>query len=204
MYHSAIFSQVSKGSLLFGGDLSFFIQEQKILSGTSGKNSGFNFSPLIGIATRNNIIHGGYLQIGYSKSSNIVSSTETKANNTGVGYFIRKYSIIKNNFSGFLQGNAGVGYITNNFEFQTTTNKSKQTTIGINISPGISYKVSQKLHLETGLRNIASISYQVTKNLFANPGVNDVLRSTQFSVSSSLNNFSTNLFLGFRLLIDRK
>lgn len=204
MFHSGIFSQVSKGSLLLGGDLSLFTQEQKTASGTASKNNGFSFSPLIGIATRTDIIQGGYLQIGYSKSTNNISSAVTKNDNIGVGYFFRKYSVIKNNFSGFIQGNAGVGFSTSSFEFQTTMNKSKQTSLGINISPGLSYKVSRKLHLESGLRNIANISYLVTKNLIANPGVNDVVRSTQVSISSSLNNFSTNLYFGFRLLLDRK
>lgn len=204
MLHLASFTQVSKGSLLLGGDLSIFIQEQKTLSGTANKNDGFSFSPLIGVATRQDIIQGGYLQIGSSKSTNNFSSAKTKTNNTGVGYFIRKYSIIKNNFSGFIQGNAGIGYSTSSFEIQTAINKSKQTSVGINVSPGLSYKVSQKLHLEAGLKNIASVSYQVTKNLIDNPGINDVLRSTQVSLSSSLNNFSTNLYFGFRLLLDRK
>lgn len=204
MLHSVSFTQVSKSSLLLGGDLSIFIQEQKTSSGTANKNNGFSFSPLIGVATRQDIIQGGYLQIGSSKSTNNFSTAKTKTNNTGVGYFIRKYSSIKKIFSGFIQGNAGVGYSTSSFEIQTTKNKSKQTTIGINVSPGLSYKVSQKLHLEAGLKNITSISYQVTKNLIDNPGINDVLRSTQISISSSLNNFSTNLYFGFRLLLDRK
>ncbi len=203
-FHSTIFSQVSSGSLLLGGDFSFFVQEQKTASGTSGKNNGFNFSPLIGVATRTNIIQGGYLRIGSSKNTNSVSTAVTKTNITGAGYFIRKYGVIKNNFSGFIQGNAGVGYSTNSFEFQNTLNKSKQTSVGINISPGLSYKVSQKLQLEAGLNNIANISYQVTKNLITNPGVNDVVRSTQVSVSSSLNNFSSNLYFGFRLLLAKK
>lgn len=198
------FGQITKGSVLLGGDLSIFIQEQKTASGTASKNNGFNFSPLIGVATRQDIIQGGYLQIGSSKVTNNISTAVTKNNSTGIGYFIRKYSLIKNNFSGFIQGNAGVGYSTSSFEIQNNRNKSKQTSVGINVSPGLSYKVSQKLHLESGLRNIASISYQVTKNLIDNPGVNDVLRSTQLSVSSSLNNFSSNLFFGFRLILAKK
>jgi hypothetical protein len=204
MINMLSFGQISKGSVLLGGDFSTFIQEQKTSSGNANKNNGFSFSPLIGVATRQNIIQGGYLRIGSTKSTNNFSSAVTKTTNTGVGYFIRKYGIIKNNFSGFIQGNAGVGYSTNSFELQNSVNKSRQTSIGINVSPGLSYKISQKLHLESGLNNIANISYQVTKNLFANPGINDVLRSTQVSISSSLNNFSTNLYFGFRLLLDKK
>lgn len=200
---SATSAQISKGALLLGGDLSAYTQKQEVVSGTEYKSNGFMFSPLIGVATKNNLVQGGYLQIGSSKIENNASPGKTKNNNLGVGYFIRKYGLIKNNFYGFIQGNAGVGFYKNSYKAPGSEGNYKQTTGGINVSPGLSLKVSKKLHIESGLREIASISYQVNKNSSTTATSSDVLKASQFSVSSSLNNFTSNLYFGFRLLLGK-
>ncbi len=201
---SNTFAQVTKGSLLLGGDLSAYTQKQEIVSGTEYKSNGFLFSPLIGVATKNNLVQGGYLQIGFTSIENTANPGKSKTSNFGFGYFIRRYAVIKNNFYGFIQGNAGAGYYKNSYENTGSVSEYKQTTIGVNASPGLSLKVSKKLHLETGLREVASIGYQVNKNISTNPSNSDVLKSSQIYMSSSLNNFSTNLYFGFRLLLDKK
>ena len=204
IFSSNSFAQISKGAILLGGDLSGYIQKQEIVSGTEYKNKGFMFSPLIGIATKKNLVQGGYLQIGASNIENNNNPVDSKTNNLGAGYFIRKYSVIKNNFYGFIQGNAGVGYFKNSQEGNGNKSEYKQTNISVNISPGLSLKVSKKLHLETGLREVASINYQVNKAISTTQTSNDVLKASQVSISSSLNNFTSNLYFGFRLLLDKK
>jgi len=197
-------AQVSKDAILLGGDLSGYTQNQEAVSGIEYKNNSIVFSPLIGFATRQNLVQGGYLQIGITKIENTYNLGKTKTNNFGGGYFIRKYSVIKNNFYGFLQGNAGFSYYKNYYEDSTRNLEYKQTSIGIDLSPGLSFKVSKKLHLEAGLRQLASLNYQISKNNSSSPSNNDILSSKQLSFYSSLNNFTSNLYFGFRLLLDKK
>ncbi len=204
IFTGSLDAQIAKGSVLLGGDLSGYIQKQEVVSGTEYKSKGIFFSPLIGIATRANIVQGGYLQIGFSNIENNTTPGKSKTSNLGVGYFIRRYAVIKNNFYGFIQGNAGVGYYENNYKVTGSKSEYRQTTVGVNASPGLSLKISKKLHIESGLREVVSISYQVNKNVSTSATNNDILRSSQFSISSSLNNFTSNLYFGFRLLLSKK
>lgn len=198
-------AQISKGSLLLGGDFSLFTEKQK--QGIQENNTnGVNFSPLIGTAVKNNLIKGVYMQLGYRNNENINSQfvNKTKNSNYGAGIFLRKYSSIKNNFYGFLQGNLGFSYSKNKNENSTSFYEGKQTSVGVNMSPGLSYKVSKKLHIEAGLREIASMGYSVTKNRNVVSTTSSDSKTNSFSVSTSLNNFSSNIYFGFRLLLSGK
>jgi hypothetical protein len=198
-------AQISKGSLLLGGDFSAFTQTQK-QNLQKNNNNGVYFSPLIGKAVKNNLIKGVYLQLGYRTNENISNqlSNKTKNSDYGAGIFIRKYSGINNNFYGFLQGNLGFSYNKNKNESATTLNENKQRFVGVNLSPGLSYKVSGKLHLEAGLREIASLGYSVMKSRNVVSTTSSDSKTNSFSVSTSLNNFSSNLYFGFRLLLAGK
>ena len=66
------------------------------------------------------------------------------------------------------------------------------------------YKISKKLHLESSLRELVSLGYSTQTN-FSN--VSGAMNSSKFNrvyFSSSLNSFSSNLSLGFRLLIEKR
>lgn len=197
-------SQLSKGTQLFGGDLWGFYQRLELNSGAEYANKGFFISPMFGVATRQNFIQGAYVQIGFTDYQINSNSGQQNSNNLGVGYFLRKYSVIKNNFYGFLQVNGGVVHQRTTYEYPGSENSYRQTVIGVDLSPGLSYKLSKKLHLETGLRQIASISYQVSKNISINQNITETGRSKQVSIASSLDNFSSNLFFGFRLLLEKR
>ena len=196
-------AQISKGAILLGGDLSGYFQNQETVSGVDNKSKGFMFSPLIGIATRQNLVQGGFLQIGFSSNKNDSSSDNGKTNNLGAGYFIRKYSVIKSNFYGFLQGNAGISYYKNKYENSVVTSEYTLKGIGVDLSPGLSFRVSKKLHLESGLRQLVSLVYQISENKSNIQPGNNFIRTHQLSLTSSLNNFTSNLYFGFRLLLDK-
>lgn len=203
-HYSNIDAQISKGAILLGGDLSGYLQNQEVVSGVQYKNNGFMFSPLVGIATRQNLVQGGFLQIGVTSNKNDSSSDKGKTNNLGAGYFIRKYSVIKNNFYGFVQGNAGISYYKNKYEYSTGKTENSQKGISLDLSPGLSFKVSRKLHLETGLRQLVSLSYLTGETKTSNQTPGDVQHFKQLSFYSSLNNFTSGLYFGFRLLLDKK
>jgi hypothetical protein len=200
----ALQGQISKESILIGGDFSVYHIDQEAVSGTEYKSNGIVFSPLIGVATRQNIIQGGYLQVWYSKNNYNINPGTTKTSNIGGGYFIRKYTVIKNNFYGFIQANAGVTYFKNKVEQNSGSSESTQASIGIFLVPGLSYRISKKLHLEAGLREIAGIGYSVIKNNSTGQSGNDISEVNQIYFNSSLDNFNANLYFGFRLLLDKK
>ncbi len=200
---SGLFGQISKGSVLLGGDFSASTAKQK--SGvTESSNSGFSVSPLIGKAIKENFIVGGSLRVGYGKNKTTTNNSNVN-NSYGVGVFVRKYKNFKGNVYGFLQGGADAGtektkYSQNN----SLINTNNVIRAGISLTPGISFKVSNKLHLETGLREVASLTYQHQKINDMNNNVNNESVSNSFSVYSSLNNFTSGLYFGFRLLLNKK
>jgi hypothetical protein len=196
-------AQISRGSILIGGDLSASFLKQEIVAGTEYKTRSLQFSPVLGVAVKKNIFHGGYIQLGFSHVHNNTNPLESDTRSFGIGYFIRKYAVLKNNFYGFIQGNAGGSYFKSYFEYAMGTGQYKQTAIGLDISPGLSCRVSKKLHLESGLRQLAALNYQVNKNVSNNQQATDILKSNQLSFSSSLNNFTSGLYFGFRLLLDK-
>jgi hypothetical protein len=206
IFITSAFSQITKGSLLIGGDLSASSYKQE--SGPNeNKNNGITFSPLIAKAVKDNLFIGGLLRIGYSKneSKNNSASATMKGNNYGAGIFARKYKNFKTNFYGFLQGNLEYGTgTTESKQANNSINENKSTRIGINLSPGLSYKISEKLHIEAGLREIAAVSYQKEINKDINQFTTNRSESNSISLSTSLNNFNSSLFFGFRFLLAKK
>jgi hypothetical protein len=156
---TSVFAQIHKGTLLLGGDFSASTSKQKF--GTNEyKNSGITFSPLAGKAVKDNLFIGIFASLGYSKNENTPVFSKGSSNSYGAGLFIRKYGVIKNNLYGFLQGNLGFNYAKSGNEQTGFSSESKQTSAGINISPGLSYKISKKIHLEAGLRDLAALVRQ--------------------------------------------
>lgn len=206
IFITSAFSQITKGSLLLGGDLSASTNKQEFGPNES-KNRGITFSPIIGKAIKENLFIGGLLRVGYSKSENISnsSSSTVTGNNYGAGVFVRKYKNFKNNFYGFLQGNVEYGFEKMKSEQNNIlTGENKNNRIGLNLSPGLSYKISEKLHIEAGLREIAAINYQKQTNKAFNQGSTSKSESNSFSFNTSLNNFNSSFFFGFRLLFAKK
>jgi len=202
-YSFSVFGQVNKGSILLGGDFNAFTEKQEINS-QEFDNNGIFLSPLVGKALKNNLITGIYLEFGYGKNENDQTWNLVENNIYGAGFFLRNYKKIKNDFYGFLQGNLGYFYSRYKFEQTGFGYENKQSGIAIALSPGLSYKISRKLHLEAGLRELASIGYSVSKHHDFNQLSTSDTKAKRFSISSSLNNFNSNLYFGFRLLIDKK
>lgn len=203
-YHSfAAFSQVNKGSILLGGDFHAFTEKQEMNS-QEFDNKAIFLSPLVGKALKNNLIAGIYVELGYGRNENDQTWNLVENNIYGAGFFLRNYKKIKNDFYGFLQGNLGYFYSRYKFEQTGSGYENKQSGIALALSPGLSYKISRKLHLEAGFRELASIGYSVFKHHNFNQFSTSDTKAKRFSMSSSLNNFSSNLYFGFRLLIEKR
>jgi hypothetical protein len=197
---SGLFGQISKGSVLLGGDISVY-SEKQVVNNSDYKVSGIYFSPLFGKAIKDNLFFGGFLSIGTSDNSGANNNTPYEDHNYGAGIFLRKYAVIYNNFYGFIQGTLGV--TSSNQEYQNSS-LIKRKTVGLNFSPGISYKLSKKLHLETGFREVLSLGYSNERNESLNPILTYNGKSNRFFASSSISNFGSSLYFGFRLLMSKK
>jgi hypothetical protein len=200
-------AQIKKGSIFLGGDISGSTQKTKrINDAASYKQSGINISPVFGKAIKDNLILGANAGLGLYKNDNWNGSGNNKVKSTAynAGIFLRKYKNIgTGGFYLFVQGGLnGSFYKQEQEEPASSWTETKRFSVGINAYPGISYAVTNKLHLETGFNNLLSLSYFNEKNESGNP-VTTTYKTNGFSIASSLSNATSSLYLGFRLLIGK-
>ncbi len=186
-------AQINKGSILLGGNISGNTYNSKTSSSPSStyKTSGFNFSPTVGVAVKQNLIIGGSLQFGTGKTSS-TNNNDINRNSYGVGVFVRKYKQLSKSDFYFL------GEADGNVSFSKETIKSspqfirKQTSVGIGLTPGIAYAVSKRFHLEAALQNLVSLGYTNTNE--------NGTTSDSFGISTNLSGMNSISF-GFRFFI---
>jgi hypothetical protein len=173
-------AQLQKGSSLIGGNINFSSNRQESLPifGASSHNEGFNFNGLAryGYFIYNNLAVG--IQYNYyfsvnkgtyknSFGSNVQKNT-VRANSPGI--FLRAYKPTKNGkfaFFGDLAAYYSWGHGDNTSQSidppMPLTNKSHSETLGlgINLSPGVVYFVTNKIGIETKL---GALSYVMDKS----------------------------------------
>jgi hypothetical protein len=203
LFTSTVYSQFNKGSLLLGADLSFNTQHYS-MNTTENNTHGFNFSPIIAVATKQNTFWGVSLNAAYSKSDVSFPSNEQIFHSYGGSVFCRKYKPITTRLLAFVQGGITAGF--GKFESNNGPDlhaDSKSFTAGLNITPGISVGISKKVFLEGGFNNIAAISYGYTKTTNYDFGNTTNSKTSGFSFSSSLGVFNNSLYFGFRFIIPK-
>lgn len=197
-------AQIKKGSIFLGGDISGFSQKTKSGDVNTYKQSGIHISPVIGKAIKDNLILGANVGFGISKSIDPVNDLKFNSSSFNAGIFLRKYrNIGTGGFYVFVQSGLNGNY---NVQKQKSPsayfNEIKQYSIGLNANPGFSYALNNKLHLETGFNNLFSIYYSNDQRKSGSPVVT-THKTNGFGISSSLSNATSNLYLGFRLLLSK-
>lgn len=200
-------AQIKKGSVFLGGDISGSSQKTKsINTASSYKHSRINISPVFGKAIKDNLILGANAGLGLFKNDNWSGSSSIKAKSTAynAGIFLRKYKNIgTGGFYLFVQGGLNGSFYKQKQDVTVSSwTETKGFSVGINAYPGISYAVTNKLHLETGFNNLLSLSYFNEKIESRDP-VPTASKTNGFSIASSLSNATSSLYLGFRLLIGK-
>ena len=199
-------SDIPKNSMLLGGDLSFSSSNTK-WDNESRKSSGFTISPSAAIAVKNNLFIGLNGGIGFSKNSQSINAPypdSVISRSYSYGIFARRYKPLKNNFYLFLQGNLG-GHNANSEHTISSTGyyEEKYFTFNASLSPGISYGINSKLHIETGFNSIIGVGYS-TQEYSADPSFGGVRKQTGFNMYTNLSNFNSQFYMGFRLLLQKK
>jgi hypothetical protein len=198
-------AQIKKGSLLLGGDLSFYSSKTNGGSNSNTEND-FLIAPSIGKAVKDNTFLGGQLNIRFGKNYLDYNPTEDyRRHSYGAGVFYRKYKMLANKFYLFLQGSLGANF--SKVEFKSSVDyyyDQKNLVVSANLYPGLSYRITEKLFLEAGFRDIASIAYSNDRQNGYNFGNIINTHTNSFYFSSSLNNFNSSLSFGFRLLLNKE
>ncbi len=192
-------AQIKKGSVFLGGNLSGSTQTTKQPGVDDVVQNGFGISPVVGKFIKDNLVVGGRLNFGIGTQKSAGDKYNSKS--YGAGVFVRKYKNIgSGGFYIFIQGDLNVDNSVQeaiSANPNTPRNKIKRLNIGLNANPGISFAVSKKLHLESGLSNLASLNY------FREKREPTSITTTGFGLATSLNNASSNIYVGFRVLLGK-
>jgi hypothetical protein len=196
-------AQITKGSILLGGGISF--GSGKSESGSSESTSrSFGFSPAIGIAVKDNAVVG--IRLSYSTSKSEQDNTGYLQKNTGfnAGVFYRRYIGLSKAF--YLFGEGAAYYGTNENRNVSTPNNTtyvqKGKAVGVNLHPGVTYVVSRRFHLEAGLNNLVSLQYSSSKNENISSGQTSVSESSGIDFSTNLSTAAP-LTVGFRVVLGK-
>jgi hypothetical protein len=198
-------AQIKKGSIFLGGDISGSTQKTKTGGITTNKQNGITISPVFGKAIKDNLVLG--MNVGFSiyeMDNSNGSPYDYNADFYNAGIFLRKYKNIgAGGFYLFVQGGLGGSYLKQKQEDSNSGffDQTKRVAVGLTAYPGISYAVSKKLHLETGFNNLLSLNYFNEKRNAGSPVTTS--KTNGFNIASSLNNATSSLYLGFRLLIGK-
>jgi hypothetical protein len=207
--------QFKKNDILLGGQLSYNYN-----SSSSSEPSGYypnsdqkmnygNITISLGKAVNENTIVGidlSYLPFSSTNSvTNGPPAIKYQNNGYALGIFFRKYKSLGKEFFLFGQGSASYGWSDQSGKDSTGEKVASGSSwnAGINLFPGIAYRISKHFFLELSIPNLFAVTY--TKGHSTNQyGVNDVQtsKSDQLLISTSLStNPLTNLGIGFRLIL---
>lgn len=195
-------AQISKGSVLLGGNLNFNSSKTEDANNES-KQKSIGFAPTVGLAVRTNTILG--ILVGYSRNSfdyppgNFYPEEENTSISSEV--FLRKYFPLGKDFYFFGQGGVFVNSSKGENKASQYKQESKNLGVGLSLQPGVSYAVSKKFHLEAGLNNMANIGFHKSETkTIPGAGQTTTSKGQGFNFSSSLN--SGNYFnIGFRFFL---
>jgi hypothetical protein len=203
--HSIANSQISKGSLLLGGGVNISNSRYENADTPLQNKTHENYTtinPVVGIAVKENLILG--VSLSYGRSENTTNSDPSNPSidrytSYSGGVFLRKYLVLGKNF--YLFGQGDLGYTDYNQKSSSLSNSFNQNgwRTALGFSPGISYALNKRFHLETSLSNLLNLSYEkYSTDVFSSGNQNSRVKRS-FSFNSNASPFS-NFNIGFRFL----
>jgi hypothetical protein len=192
-------AQLKKGDFLLGGNVNVSKQTNSSSGGSSSDQTGFSFSPSIGMAVTGDLLLGLNLGYSYNKSKIGEPAYISNQNGYGLAVFVRKYKALGAGFALFAEGDLGGTYQVSSAYTDGTTKppSSKSYTINAGFYPGVAYFITRHVQLETGLQNMAYIQYDHTKS-----GADATeVKSNSFTVGTSLNQVVSSIVIGFKWVI---
>jgi hypothetical protein len=182
-------AQIKTSSVLLGGQIGYYSSDVSYSgSQPNEKNNNASFNISIGKALKENSVYGLNLTYSPVKVDNFYNGANyisSKLNQYNLGIFYRKYKKLGKDFYFFTE--LGASYInmkeTNTDTLGTDLETIKQSGGQIFLTPGLSYKILNKLHLEIIIPNLVTTEYIVSKDKTPAQKANQ----KQFLFNTSLN-----------------
>jgi len=183
-------AQIKKGSTLLGGQISFQHTDED--NNTAQDQSSAVFHIAAGKAYKENSVLGLYAEYTHYSVSGSFTADYYKA-----GFFYRKFHKLAKDFYFF--GEIGTGYMgLTEKRFGINEFRIYQSGAELNVTPGLSYRVYKKLHLELSIPQIAGIHYTVSKTR----SVTDNFKQDSFGFNTNMNGTVLDaLGIGFRFVL---
>ncbi len=205
-------AQISKGTGLAGLSFNYNSNKNNGDASYESSQSSYGFSPSYGVFIKQNLVVGGELNLSHSKDESGLTSPGNfnvqKRNWYGAGVYARQYKNLgSSGFYLFIQGNLGAqlsrgeNYTKTPASVNTNT-EEKGFNIQLGLYPGISYAVTPKFHIETGLNNLFYAGYSNSKTDYTNNPVANT-KANSFNVGANIGN-NTQWSIGARLLLGGK
>ncbi len=195
-------AQISKGSILIGGNLSLGTSTTKYQT-YEIDNNYLSINPAIGVAIKENSVLGISLSYSmYTQKNTLLNAYKEDANAYGGGLFYRQYKSLSNRF--YLFGEAGAGYYNTKVtrEAPDFIQIFKNNSVNLNLYPGITYAVSKRFHLEAALHNLLNLNYSSAKTTTMGSAPTSETKTDGFSFMTNVGT-GVPLSLGFRFVIPK-
>ena len=208
--HSFAKAQISKGSVLLGGGVSIGKQKSDISIPPYPDNDQkyFSVNPALGIAIKQNLIFGVLFSYGSSENTQLASSNlhENDYSTYGGGIFLRQYLFLGQRFYAFGQVDVSYRHQENTDKYSppnvlnSSTTTDKGWNIGLNLSPGVSYAINKRFHLEAGFSNLFGFNLNKSRINYVSNGNQYIQERNGFGFNTNASNLS-GYNIGFRFLV---
>jgi hypothetical protein len=194
--------QIQKGSVLLGGQIYASGSDIKYSASQQQPNNNFKQTYInlsIGKAFNENSIYGFNVSYAPTSATNFYNQLgfgNLRQYSIDAGVFYRKYKQLGHDFYLFAEAGLLFQYTQQTFtdSLGHSLSSSKQPLVEIYLTPGISYKLLKKLHVELSIPYLAAIGYAVTTT--------QTSRQKQFLFNTSLNSRGLyNLSVGFHFIL---
>jgi hypothetical protein len=209
-------AQFKKNNILLGGQLSYSYnsssnsQPPGYYSSNDQKVNSGNITISLGKALNENTVIGinlSYLPTSiHNYQAYGPAPLEYQNNGYAVGIFYRKYKSLGKEFYLFGQGSASYNWSDPSGKDSTGKKlfSGSSWSAGIDLFPGIAYRISKHFFLELSIPDLFVASYYKSNTVNQYGTVNEVLttKNDQFTISTSLSSNPLNaLGIGFRLIL---
>ena len=189
----------SNAQVFIGGDFSTQLSGGKTKSGSNSvdqpSTATFRLSPKVGFFLNDDFAIGAEVLLGISTTNDKATPTETKTTGAswGIAPFAR-YSVAEmGKFSVLLEGTAGIsGTTTKSKTGSSSVDLPSTLTIGLGVTPMLSYNLSNKINLELGLDFLSFDLSRTTRTTKVSGGDDIKNHSTNFGLGVDSNNVFTN------------
>ena len=182
---AAAFVAVSMSAQVYlGGNIGFNTSTNK---GADTKTTQFTIAPEVGMALDDKFGVGIVIDFGYDKTKHDVAGTETNTTEFGLKPYLRYQALTFGKANIFVDG--GVG-----FNISKTKDMKAGMGLGLFVTPGIAYNISDKWSIVAKLNDMFGLGYR--KSAIADvPGASDA--PSRFGLDLSTGGFNVgNLTFG--------